>query len=589
VPLLNALYARAKGDAQLRLSIFTALSLEVPRAASDLERRFLEPFARRAFDGVPGLDYLADLRAGRLPANVELNEFYFRPGAMLGVPLAQQSYIASNYTHAGRDMLARGMNAVLVMVSERGGRYSLSSNPDLTLDVVGALRANGGHHGGHGAVVAGMVNRRLPFMAGDAEVGADYFDVLVDAPALEHRLFGVPNPPADPPDHAIGLHAAALVKDGGTLQLGIGSLGDSVAHWLSVRHAQPERFAAAAAALGLERHRALIEREGGLERFAAGLYGSSEMFTWGLMWLYRAGLLRREDESGHVLQAAFFLGPEAFYEALRALPEAERRRFRMTSVTRINDIFGEEETARRRLRDARFINICMKATLSGAVASDGLEDGRVVSGVGGQYNFVAMAHELAGARSILLLRAAREAGGAAESNIVFSYGHTTIPRHLRDIVITEYGIADLRGRTDAEVAAALIAIADQRFQQPLAARAIAAGKLPRGWRLPEGARDNTPEALAARLRPLAAQGLLPMFPLGTDFDAEEQQLIPALRWLKESASHWRGRAALVAGLVRARAKPGDVPALARMGLGTPSGLRQRLLRRLLVLAMERTA
>ena len=106
----------------------------------------------------------------------------------------------------------------------------------------------------------------------------------------------------------------------------------------------------------------------------------------------------------------------------------------------------------------------MKATLFGAAASDGLEDGRVVSGVGGQYNFVAMAHELAGARSILLLRATREAGGAVESNIVFNYGHATIPRHLRDIVVTEYGIADLRGRTDAEVAGALIAIADRRFQ-----------------------------------------------------------------------------------------------------------------------------
>jgi acyl-CoA hydrolase len=584
VPLLNALYARAARDAQLRLSILTALSLEVPRAAGELERRFLEPFAKRLFDGVPRLDYLRDLHAGKLPANVELNEFYFRPGAMLGVPAAQQGYISSNYTHAGRDMLARGVNAVLVMVAERGGRYSLSSNPDLTLDVVSGMRARGAP-----CAVAGMVNRKLPFMTGDAEVGADYFDVLLDAPVLEHRLFGVPNPPADPPDHAIGLHAAALVKDGGTLQLGIGSLGDAVAHWLQVRHAQPGAFAAAAAALGLERHRELLKREGGLGRFTEGLFASSEMFTWGLLSLYRAGVVRRKDDAGYVLQAAFFLGPEAFYQALRELPEDERRLFRMTSVTRINDFFGEEEGARRRLRDARFINICMKATLFGAVASDGLEDGRVVSGVGGQYNFVAMAHELAGARSILLLRATREAGGAIESNIVFSYGHATIPRHLRDIVVTEYGIADLRGRTDAEVAGALIAIADRRFQDALAARAIAAGKLPRGWRVPEAALTNTPQALAARLAPLGRQGLLPTFPLGTDFDAAEQRLVPALRWLKESASHWRGRAALVAGFAGARAKPEDAPALARMGLETPNGLRQRLLRRLLVLAMERTA
>ena len=583
VPLVNALYARAKGDPQLHLSIFTALSLEVPGATGELERRFLEPFARRMFDGVPQLDYMRDLRAGTVPENIDLNEFYFRPGAMLGVPAAQQAYISSNYTHAARDMLARGMNAVLVMVAERGGRYSLASNPDLTLDAVSAMRA-----GGAPCAVLGMVNRKLPFMTGDAEVGADYFDVLVDAPGLEHRLFGVPNPPADPQDHAIGLHAASLVKDGGTLQLGIGSLGDSVAYWLGVRHARPEAFTAAAAALGLQRYRELFDREGGLGCFVEGLFASSEMFTWGLMSLYRAGVIRRRDDEGHVLQAAFFLGPEAFYHALRDLPEDERRRFRMTSVTRINDFYGEEESARRRLLAARFINICMKATLFGAVASDGLDDGRVVSGVGGQYNFVAMAHELAGARSILLLRATRETGGRIESNIVFNYGHVTIPRHLRDIVVTEYGIADLRSRTDAEVAGALIAIAERRFQEPLAARAIAAGKLPRGWRVPEAALGNTPQALADRLRPLGRQGLLPMFPLGTDFDAEEQRLVPALRWLKESASHWRGRALVAAALAGARAAPEDAAALARMGLDAPRGLRQRLLRRLVVLSLQRT-
>ena len=583
VPLVNAIYARAKADPQLQLSIYTALSLEVPGASSDLERRLLVPFARRMFDGVPQLDYMRDLRAGRQPANVTLNEFYFRPGAMLGVRAAQQGYISSNYTHAARDMLARGMNAVMVMVAERGGRYSLSSNPDLTLDAVSAMRARGTP-----CAVLGMVNRNLPYMTGDAEVSADYFDVLVDAPGLEHRLFGVPNPPADPQDHAIALHAASLVKDGGTLQLGIGSLGDSVTHWLRLRHTQPESFAAAAAAFGMERYHDLIGREGGLGRFAEGLFVSSEMFTWGLMSLYRAGVIRRRDDLGYVLQAAFFLGPEAFYQALRDLPEDERRLFRMTSVTRINDLYGEEESARRRLRDARFINICMKATLFGAVASDGLEDGRVVSGVGGQYNFVAMAHELLGARSILLLRSTREAGGKVESNIVFNYGHVTIPRHLRDIVVTEYGIADLRSRSDAEVAGALIAIADRRFQEPLAARAIAAGKLPRGWRVPEAALGNTPQALAQRLEPLGRQGLLPMFPLGTDFDAEEQRLVPALRWLKESASHWRGRADIALGLAAARAKAGDMPALQRMGLAAPQGLRERLLRRIVVLSLQRT-
>src|SRR5579862_871508 len=508
VPLLNALYARVRGDVRLRLSIITALSLEVPKAAGELERRFLEPYARRAFSGVPALDYLRDLRSGGLPSNIELCEFYFRPGAMLGVPAAQQSYISSNYTHVARDMRSRGVNAVLVMVAERGGRYSLSCNPDLTLDVVRAVRA--ARADSAPCVVAGLVNRNLPFMLHDAEVGEDYFDVLVDAPQWEHPLFAVPNPSADAADHAIGIHAAALVRDGGTLQLGIGSLGDAVAYWLRRRHADPEAFVAALQRLDVERQATLIEREGGRGPFREGLYASSEMFSWGLMTLYQAGVIKRRANGtdGPVLQGGFFLGPDQFYRALRELPENERQLFDMTSVARINALYGEEALGRRQRRDARFINICMKMGLFGAAVSDGLEDGRVVSGVGGQYNFVAMAHELAGARSILLLRAARESGGRMESNIVFNYGHETIPRHLRDIVVTQYGIADLRGRTDAEVAAALIAIAEQRFQEPLAERAKAAGKLPRGWQVPEHARGNTAERLAQRLAPLGERGLL---------------------------------------------------------------------------------
>src|SRR6202165_1191882 len=287
VPLLNALYARVKAQTRLRLSIITALSLEVPRAASELERRFLEPYVRRAFAGVPELDYMRDLRAGGLPANVELSEFYFRPGAMLGVPAAQQSYISSNYTHVARDMHARGVNAVLVMVAERGGRYSLSCNPDLTRDVVRAMRAgtSGERQAARPCVVAGLVNRNLPFMLHDAEVGEDYFDVLADAPRWEHPLFGVPNPAAEPVDHAIGIHASALVKDGGTLQLGIGSLGDAGAHLLRPRHLGGPAASEAAAALELQRYGGLIEREGGLGPFAEGLFASSEMFTWGLMTL----------------------------------------------------------------------------------------------------------------------------------------------------------------------------------------------------------------------------------------------------------------------------------------------------------------
>ncbi|MFP3520579.1 acetyl-CoA hydrolase/transferase C-terminal domain-containing protein, partial [Pseudomonas sp. SIMBA_077] len=80
--------------------------------------------------------------------------------------------------------------------------------------------------------------------------------------------------------------------------------------------------------------------------------------------------------------------------------------------------------------------------LMGAAVSDQLQGGRVMSGVGGQYNFVAQGHALADARSVLILRSWRESAREVSSNIVCEYGHRPIPRHLRDFVITEYGIAD---------------------------------------------------------------------------------------------------------------------------------------------------
>lgn len=585
VALLNALYGRVKADPARRLAILTALSLAIPRARAGLERRFLEPFVRRAFAGVPELDYLRDLCGPGLPPNVGLYEFYFRPGAMLGLPAAQQNYVSCNYTHAARDMLARGLNTIAVMVGERGGRYSLSCNPDLTIDVVEALR-----RGGRRCIVAAQVNRRLPFMTGDAEVGEDFFDIVLDHPALEHPLFGTPCPPIEPVEHAIGLRAAALVRDGGTLQLGIGAVGDSVAHWLRQRHAAPGEFQEAARALGIAADDPLVAREGGLAPFAEGLFASSEMFTWGMMVLIRAGVIKRraEGDTGPILQAAFFLGPEAFYRELRGLSEEERDSIRMTSVTRINDMFGDEAVVRRQRRHARFINICMMTTLGGAAVSDGLADGRVVSGVGGQYNFVALAHELEGARSILLMRATREADGLTASNVVFNYGHATIPRHLRDIVVTEYGVADLRGKTDGEVASALIAVADARFQDALAAASKASGKLPGSWRIPDAARANTPQRLAERLRPLAARGALPLFPLGSDFDDIEQRIIPALGWLKSNTAGWRSRAGVLRAALGASARSEDAAIYDRLGLAAPRGLAEHTLRRLVAVALERT-
>jgi acetyl-CoA hydrolase/transferase-like protein len=229
-------------------------------------------------------------------------------------------------------------------------------------------------------------------------------------------------------------------------------------------------------------------------------------------------------------------------------------------------------------------------TLLGAAVSDALESGRVVSGVGGQYNFVAMAHALPGARSILCVRATRTHHGHTTSNILWSYGHETIPRHLRDIVITEYGIADLRGRTDEEIIAALLNVADSRFQEALLARARAAGKIRADYRIPEAFRNNLPQRLERALHEHRQRGFFSDYPFGTDLTAEEIALARALRFLEGRTATVRARlATLTAALTRAAPAARHGSALRRMGLDRPHGFGERLLRRLVVLALDATA
>jgi hypothetical protein len=224
----------------------------------------------------------------------------------------------------------------------------------------------------------------------------------------------------------------------------------------------------------------------------------------------------------------------------------------------------------------------MKVTLSGSIVSDGLDDGRVISGVGGQYNFVAMAHELPGGRSLINLRATREEGTKVFSNIVWNYGHTTIPRHLRDIVVTEYGIADLRGKTDSEIIEALLIIADSRFQMKLMAQAKKTGKLRSDYLIPAQFRNNYPEKIIEQITALRREGLFPLFPFGTDFTKQEQVVGKALKSLKRK-SHSKGLMVrmLIKALFTFTLPDEQKPYLERMGLWQAKGFEEKLFRNLL--------
>ncbi len=564
--IANALYARAMRDPTLELHIFTALTLEAPAAESELEKRFIDPISKRLLGGYPPLDYAGAVHRGALPPNIRVDEFFFLAGRWLGSPTAQRSYISANYTHAADYLMARGVNVVAQLVAKRGGRYSLSGNTDLTLDMLDARKAGRAEF-----LLAGQVNSELPFMPGDGDLPAESFSHVLDSPSTDFPLFAPPKQPISLTEYAIGLHIARLIADGGTLQIGIGEEGEAAVHAMILRHRKNPGFVEAVARLTRDAPPLAIEERA---PFAAGLYGVSEMLVDGFLELIDAGIVTRAVD-GVLVHGGFFVGSKSFYRRLREMPPADLARIQMTRITFTNQLYGGEAGKRAARVKARFVNNAMMATALGAVISDGLEDGRVVSGVGGQFNFVDQAFALEGARSILAINATRGQGAKMQSNVRWSYGHATIPRHLRDIVVSEYGIADLRGKSDEHVVAQMLAITDSRFQDELLRRAKDAGKIAKTYEIPSAHRDNHPERIAAALGPLQARGLFPDYPFGCDFTPVEQRLLPALERLQSATPLELARFAL------AGRGAGEDEALARMGLDRANGVKARLYRALI--------
>ncbi|MCB9027428.1 MAG: hypothetical protein H6625_14000 [Bdellovibrionaceae bacterium] len=664
--ILNSLYNKAKSDSSIQLTIVTALTLAKPKGNSLLESRFMGPFAERVFGDYP--NFLYEVEKNNLPSNIRVVEFYFPAGKYLNVPASQQNYISSNYTHVARDLIGLGVNVVcqLVALSPDSKRLSLSCNPDVANDVMIYLN----NHKPYPFVFVGQVNENLPYMYGEADVPKETFHYILKNKEFNFRLFCPPKLSVSIADYWIGLQASTLVKDSGEIQIGIGSLGDSLVHSLILRQNRSEIYLNCLNSLGiLDNNKDLIRKVGGVEPLKEGLFAASEMFVDVFMYLIKEGIIKRkvydhivlqrllnkklitedvnentlylllkhhaiepkltkvdfeflqkfgifksevkyqdgvlildngekisadlnEDSShqeivkkvlgnklknGAIVHGGFFLGCNEFYQWLRDLPEELRASIHMKSVLRINQLYGHEELDKLHRKNARFFNTCMMMTLTGAAVSDGLEDGRVVSGVGGQYNFVAMAHELPEGRSVLQMRATRNEKGDVKSNIVFNYGHITIPRHLRDIVITEYGMADLRGKTDHEVIESLIQIADSRFQWGLIEQAKIAKKIPEDFELDPCFQENFPEIIEKKFKKI--QEYFPAFPFGTDLTDQEIKIGGGLKKLKKMSS-----LQLVLTIFKALLKSTDknnTPYLQRMGLEKTHGLKEKIYAKLL--------
>lgn len=276
-------------------------------------------------------------------------------------------------------------------------------------------------------------NERLPVTRAlrghDNTIPEALVDVVVRA---DGAPFVVPPPPRHDADEAIARIAADLVPDRATLQTGIGAVPSLVA----------ERLA---------------------QRTSGGFGVHSEMLSDGLMALHVAGLVTNEHKGQFdgVSVTTFALGSSALYGWL---DRNDAVGFAPVSLVNSPGVIRRNE---------RFVSLngALQVDLYGQVVADAL-DGRQVSGVGGHEDFVAGAELDATDRSIVCLRSTTEVAGELRSRIVPVLPEGAVvstPRHHAGTIVTEFGAAELAGRTVRERARALCAIAHPQFRDRLAA------------------------------------------------------------------------------------------------------------------------
>lgn len=309
---------------------------------------------------------------------------------------------------------------VQVAPADSDGRFSLGISVDVALDA--ARRAR---------LVVAQVNHRMPRTLGECSLAYDEIDVLIES---DRELPTRPAPVPDPDEQAgaIAQHVAGLVPHGATIQIGVGET-------------------ASAALAGLTHHRDLTIHTG--------------LFTEPMITLIEAGIVngrftRLPERLAAANQAAWSTKVGSFVHDNPAIA------FMPTSYTHHRTVLQAQHML-------RTVNGALEVDLLGRVNSEYV-DGRRVGSAGGLLDFVRAARETDAGRSIIAMRSTTARGG--RTKIVArlgSPGSCTIDADLADLVVTEHGVAELRGASADERMRRMIAIADPAHRDQLSRQAAA--------------------------------------------------------------------------------------------------------------------
>ncbi|MCK9261008.1 MAG: 4-hydroxybutyrate CoA-transferase [Azoarcus sp.] len=349
-------------------------------------------------------------------ANIRHDAYFFGGATRAGGQSGWVDFVPAYFSELPM-LIDRGLtpaDVVMTMASpmDEYGYFSLSLAPDYTMAAVRKAR-----------VILLEVNPNVPYANGDCHVHISQVSGLVES---DDELFEVGLPTIGPIQEAIGKHVAELIDDGATLQIGYGGIPDAVV--MQLQH----------------------KRDLGIH---------TEMIGDGILSLIESGAVtnRRKTFMPGKTVATFALGSRKLYHFLHRNPTLE-----MHPVDFTNDPYIAA-----RNDNLCCINATLQIDLLGQCGSESLGH-TPYSGTGGQVDFVRAANRSKNGKAFIVLPSTAKNDTISRIAPVLCPGtHVTTSKNDINYVVTEYGVAQLRGKTAKQRAEALIGIAHPNFREEL--------------------------------------------------------------------------------------------------------------------------